>query len=62
LECLETGEATIVDIDLSGRKVLGAGMPCGGRMRFSSIGAPRPQLWLMGHFGRIAEALCTWPI
>jgi len=58
LECLETGEATIVDIDLSD-EVLGAGMPCGGRMRvFVDPVLPRPQLWLMGH-GRIAEALCT---
>ncbi len=58
LECLETGEATIVDIDLSD-EVLGAGMPCGGRMRvFVDPVLPRPQLWLMGH-ARIAEALCT---
>ena len=58
LDCLETGEATIVDIDLSD-EVLGAGMPCGGRMRvFVDPVLPRPQLWLMGH-GRIAEALCT---
>jgi len=58
LECLETGAATIVDIDLSD-EVLGAGMPCGGRMRvFVDPVLPRPQLWLMGH-ARIAEALCT---
>ena len=58
LDCLETGEATIVDIDLSD-EVLGAGMPCGGRMRvFVDPVLPRPQLWLMGH-ARIAEALCT---
>jgi xanthine dehydrogenase accessory factor len=58
LECLETGKAAIVDIDLSD-EVLGAGMPCGGRMRvFVDPVLPRPQLWLMGH-GRIAEALCT---
>jgi xanthine dehydrogenase accessory factor len=58
LECLETGEASIIDIDLSD-EVLGAGMPCGGRMRvFVDPVLPRPQLWLLGH-GRIAEALCT---
>jgi xanthine dehydrogenase accessory factor len=58
LECLESGKAAIVDIDLSD-EVLGAGMPCGGRMRvFVDPVLPRPQLWLMGH-GRIAEALCT---
>jgi xanthine dehydrogenase accessory factor len=58
LECLGTGEATIIDIDLSD-EVLGAGMPCGGHMRvFVDPVLPRPQLWLMGH-GRIAEALCT---
>ena len=58
LECLITGEATIVDIDLSD-EVLGAGMPCGGRMRiFVDPVLPRPRLWLMGH-GRVAEVLCT---
>jgi xanthine dehydrogenase accessory factor len=58
LQCLETGEATIIEIDLND-EVLGAGMPCGGRMRvFVDPVLPRPQLWLMGH-GRIAEALCT---
>jgi xanthine dehydrogenase accessory factor len=58
LECLETGQATIVDIDLND-EMLGAGMPCGGRMRvFVDPVLPRPQLWLLGH-GRIAEALCT---
>lgn len=58
LECLKTGEATVIDIDLND-EVLGAGMPCGGRMRiFVDPYIPRPQLWLIGH-GRIAEALCT---
>ncbi|MEW5891064.1 MAG: XdhC family protein [Pseudomonadota bacterium] len=58
LECMETGETTILDIDLDD-EVLGAGMPCGGHMRvFVEPVLPRPQLWLMGH-GRVAEVLCT---
>jgi xanthine dehydrogenase accessory factor len=57
LECLETETPQIVDVDLDD-EVLGAGMPCGGRMRvYVEPVVPRPTLWILGH-GRVAECLC----
>jgi xanthine dehydrogenase accessory factor len=57
LECLETETPQIVDVDLDD-EVLGAGMPCGGRMRvYVEPVIPRPALWILGH-GRVAECLC----
>ena len=57
LQCLHTGNTTVIDIDLND-EVLGAGMPCGGSMRvYIEPVLARPTLWLMGH-GRIAECLC----
>lgn len=58
LQCLQSGEPTIVEIDMED-EVLGAGMPCGGHMRvFIEPVLARPTLWIMGH-GRIAECLCS---
>ena len=57
LECLESGETAVIDIDLND-EMLGAGMPCGGSMRvYVEPVLPRPALWIMGH-GRVAECLC----
>lgn len=57
LQCLRTGETTILDIDLDD-EILGAGMPCGGSMRvYVEPILPRATLWIMGH-GRVAECLC----
>ncbi len=57
LSCIETGETSIIDIDLND-EVLGAGMPCGGSMRvYVEPILPKPTLWIMGH-GRVAECLC----
>lgn len=57
VECLETKASQIVDVDLDD-EVLGAGMPCGGRMRvYVEPVMPRPTLWILGH-GRVAECLC----
>lgn len=57
VECLETNASQIVDVDLDD-EVLGAGMPCGGRMRvYVEPVLPRPTLWILGH-GRVAECLC----
>lgn len=57
LECLDTETPQIVDVDLDD-EVLGAGMPCGGRMRvYVEPVIPRPTLWILGH-GRVAECLC----
>ncbi|MCC6946168.1 MAG: XdhC family protein [Bradyrhizobiaceae bacterium] len=57
VECLETETPQIVDVDLDD-EVLGAGMPCGGRMRvYVEPVTPRPTLWILGH-GRVAECLC----
>jgi xanthine dehydrogenase accessory factor len=57
LECMESGETAVIDIDLDD-EMLGAGMPCGGRMRvYVEPLLPRPTLWIMGH-GRVAECLC----
>lgn len=57
--CLESGSSTIIDIDLDD-EVLGAGMPCGGRMRvYVEPVLRQPTLWLMGH-GRVAECLCAF--
>jgi len=59
LECFETGEPHVIDIDLND-EVFGAGMPCGGSMRvYVEPILPKPVLWLMGH-GRIAESLCEF--
>jgi xanthine dehydrogenase accessory factor len=58
LECIEKGETAMLDIDLDD-EMLGAGMPCGGRMRvYVEPVFPRPGLWIMGH-GRVAESLCV---
>jgi xanthine dehydrogenase accessory factor len=58
LGTLETGESTIVDLDLND-EVLGTGMPCGGTMRvFIEPVRPKPRLWLLGH-GKVAETLCA---
>ena len=57
LECMESGETVVIDIDLND-EMLGAGMPCGGSMRvYVEPVLPRPALWIMGH-GRVAECLC----
>lgn len=57
LQCMETGQTAILDIDLNS-EVLGAGMPCGGSMRvYVEPVLPGPGLWIMGH-GRVAECLC----
>lgn len=59
LDCLETGEPRVIEIDLND-EVFGAGMPCGGSMRvYVEPVLPKPQLWLMGH-GRIVESLCEF--
>lgn len=59
LECMRSGETAMLDIDLDD-EMLGAGMPCGGRMRvYVEPVLPRPSLWLMGH-GRVAESLCIF--
>jgi xanthine dehydrogenase accessory factor len=58
LECLQTGETAILEIDLDD-EMLGAGMPCGGHMRvYVEPVLARPTLWIMGH-GRVAECLCS---
>ena len=58
LDCIASGETTIMDIDLN-EEVLGAGMPCGGSMRvYIEPVLPQPTLWILGH-GSIAEALST---
>ncbi len=58
LDCIESGETTMLDIDLDD-EMLGAGMPCGGSMRvYIEPVLPRPSLWIMGH-GRVAESLCV---
>jgi len=57
LKNIESGESTVIDIDLDD-EVLGAGMPCGGSMRvYVEPVLPRPTLWLMGH-GRVSEVMC----
>ncbi len=57
LECMESGETAVIDIDLND-EMLGAGMPCGGSMRvYVEPLLPKPTLWIMGH-GRVAECLC----
>jgi len=59
LECFETGEPRMIEIDLND-EVFGAGMPCGGSMRvYVEPVLPKPLLWLMGH-GRIVESLCEF--
>lgn len=57
VECMQSGETAILDIDLDD-EMLGAGMPCGGSMRvYVEPVLPKPTLWIMGH-GRVAEILC----
>lgn len=57
MRCMEDAQTAVIDIDLDD-EVLGAGMPCGGRMRvYVEPVLPRPTLWIMGH-GRVAEVLC----
>lgn len=57
LQCLANGQTAVIDVDLDD-EVLGAGMPCGGRMRvYVEPVLPMPTLWIMGH-GRVAECLC----
>jgi xanthine dehydrogenase accessory factor len=59
VECFETGEPQVVEIDLND-EIFGAGMPCGGNMRvYIEPIFPKPLLWLMGH-GRIVESLCEF--
>jgi xanthine dehydrogenase accessory factor len=59
LECLDTGEPRVIEIDLND-EIFGAGMPCGGSMRvYVEPILPKPLLWLMGH-GRIVESLCEF--
>lgn len=58
LRAMQSGETSVLEIDLDD-EVLGAGMPCGGRMRvYVEPVLPKPTLWIMGH-GRVAECLCT---
>jgi len=58
LKAMQSGETTVLEINLDD-EVLGAGMPCGGRMRvYVEPVMPKPTLWIMGH-GRVAECLCT---
>lgn len=57
LECISSGQTTVIDIDLDD-EVLGVGMPCGGSMRvYIEPMLPKPTLWIMGH-GRVGECLC----
>lgn len=57
IESLADATPRIVDVDLDD-EVLGAGMPCGGRMKvYVEPFLPHPKLWILGH-GRIAECLC----
>jgi xanthine dehydrogenase accessory factor len=57
LECMKSGQTTVIDIDLND-ELLGAGMPCGGSMRvYVEPMLPKPTLWIMGH-GRVAECVC----
>ncbi len=57
VEACTSGKPQLVDVDLDS-EVLGAGMPCGGRMRvYVEPLLPRPKLLLLGH-GRVAECLC----
>jgi len=59
LRCMQTGEPTVIDIDLND-EILGAGMPCGGSMRlYIEPTLPKPNLWIIGH-GLIAECLCMF--
>jgi xanthine dehydrogenase accessory factor len=58
LDCLASGETTVIDLDLND-EVLGTGMPCGGSMRvYVEPVIPEPALWVLGH-GRVAESLCA---
>jgi xanthine dehydrogenase accessory factor len=58
LDSLDSGQMTIVDLDLDD-EILGTGMPCGGTMRvFVEPFYPKPHLWILGH-GKVAETLCV---
>jgi xanthine dehydrogenase accessory factor len=57
VEACASGVPQLVEVDLDS-EVLGAGMPCGGRMQvYVEPVLPSPVLWLLGH-GRVAECLC----
>lgn len=57
LHAIASGETAVIEIDLDD-EVLGAGMPCGGKMRvYVEPVLPQPTLWIMGH-GGVAESLC----
>jgi xanthine dehydrogenase accessory factor len=57
LESIADAMPRIVDVNLDD-EVLGAGMPCGGRMKvYVEPFSPQPKLWILGH-GRVAECLC----
>ena len=57
VECLNSNETTIIDIDLN-EEILGVGMPCGGSMKvFIEPIKPKATLWILGH-GAITETLC----
>ncbi len=57
LECIETNQTAMMDIDLDD-EMLGAGMPCGGGMKvYVEPVLPEPALWIMGH-GKVAEVMC----
>ncbi|MEM7376513.1 MAG: XdhC family protein [Pseudomonadota bacterium] len=59
LEALDSGQTTIIDIDLDD-EVLGVGMPCGGSMRVYVEPVQRQRcVWIMGH-GEVAEHLCRF--
>lgn len=57
LHSIESGETSIIDIDLDD-EILGAGMPCGGHMKvYVEPFIPKPTVWIMGH-GAVAEHIC----
>jgi xanthine dehydrogenase accessory factor len=61
VEACASGEPQLVEVDLDS-EVLGAGMPCGGRMQvYVEPLLPRPRLWILGH-GRVAECLCHFGV
>ncbi|MDX3806839.1 MAG: XdhC family protein [Bosea sp. (in: a-proteobacteria)] len=61
VEACASGTPQLVEVDLDS-EVLGAGMPCGGRMRvYVEPVLPRPALWILGH-GRVAECLCHFGV
>lgn len=57
VEACASGTPQLVEVDFDS-EVLGAGTPCGGRMRvYVEPVLPRPAHWVLGH-GRVAECLC----